>query len=110
VKNSLLVNLGRYNTKPRFERFIRVFSKLASLGLNDFKAMDMRYPNGLSVLKETQNVTLKNKHESFVKNNFKTVQKNNFLSAFDVKTKPVLQYNMSLSMDANRSRLRDLIT
>jgi len=108
--NNLLVNLGRYDTKQRFERFVRVFSKLASLGLNDFKAMDMRYPNGFSVLKKTQKTVLKNKYKTFSKNIFKTVEKNDFLTAFDTKTKRFLQYNMSLLTGAKGSRSRDLIS
>lgn len=110
VKNSLLVNLGRYDTKPRFERFVRVFSKLASLGLNDFKEMDMRYPNGFSVLKKKQKTALKNMRESFIENNLKMVQKNNFLLTFDAKTKQFLQYNMSLLIHANGSGSRDLMS
>jgi len=110
VKNSLLVNLGRYDTKPRFERFVRVFSKLASLGLINFKAMDMRYPNGFAVLKKTQKIVLKNKGETLSENNFKMVQKNNFLLAFDVKTKRFIQYNTSLLMSVNGNHSRDLMS
>ncbi len=49
---TLTLRLGRYDTDTRFNRFIHVFSRVDSPDLKQIKTIDMRYPNGFSVLKK----------------------------------------------------------
>jgi len=52
-KSTVIVRLGRYDTQRRFDRFVRVFSSIASLDLKQIQSVDMRYPNGFAVLRKT---------------------------------------------------------
>ncbi len=53
---TLIVNLGRYETDSRFDRFIRVFASAGGTALRKIAAIDMRYPNGFAVKTKKQKV------------------------------------------------------
>ncbi|NQY27142.1 MAG: FtsQ-type POTRA domain-containing protein [Piscirickettsiaceae bacterium] len=50
LKNGMKVVFGRANNEQRFKRFVRIYKRGLSQYQSQIVAMDMRYPNGLSVV------------------------------------------------------------